>query len=174
VQNTIRLRTTLAHAPEQVWRALTEPDLLGGWFMPNDIAPVLHHQFTFRMAPQRGWDGVTHCEVTAVEPGRRIAYTFRGEATGEKALACAGVHSAAAGKVTKGVFTELDTVVSFTLEPTCGGTILALDHAGYRGLKLVIVSFIMKRGWKKQLREKLPRVLARLAAHPPTKSAARS
>ena len=163
MQRTIRLATTVPHAPDQVWRALTEPELLGSWFMANDIAPKLHHRFTFRMAPQKGWDGVTHCEVISLDPGRHLAYTFRGEATGEKALACAGIHSDAAGKLTKGIFTALDTIVSFTLEPTCGRTTLRLEQSGYRGMKLVLVSFIMQRGWKKQLRRKLPRALERLA-----------
>ena len=27
----------LAHPPERVWRALTEPKLLGAWLLPNDI-----------------------------------------------------------------------------------------------------------------------------------------
>lgn len=128
--------------------------------MENDIRPETGHYFTFRMAPQKGWDGVTHCEVTLVEPERRITYTYRGEATGEKALACAGIHSDAGDKLTKGIFTKLDTVLSFCLEPTCGGTILYMEHAGYRGLKLVLVSLIMEMGWKKQLKKKLPAVLA--------------
>lgn len=117
--------------------------------MKNDIEPVLNHHFTFSMAPQKGWDGVTHCEVIAVEPLKRLVYTYRGEATGEKALACAGIHSDAGDKITKGIFTKLDTVLRFTLEPTCGGTILSLEHAGYKGLKLVIISYIMQMGWKK-------------------------
>lgn len=159
VQRTIRLKTVLPYAPDKVWRALTNPELLGAWFMENDMVPEAGHYFTFRMAPQKGWDGVTHCEVVAVEPEKYIAYTYRGEATGEKALACAGIHSEAGDKLTRGIFTKLDTVLSFRLEPTCGGTILYMEHSGYRGLKLALISLIMQMGWKKQLRKKLPKVL---------------
>jgi uncharacterized protein YndB with AHSA1/START domain len=127
--------------------------------MENDIEPRLGHSFTFRMAPQKGWDGITHCEITAIEPQKHLAYTYRGEATGEKALACAGIHSATGDQLTKGIFAQLDTVLRFTLEPTCGGTILSLEHAGYKGLKLVLISLIMQVGWKKQLKKKLPKVL---------------
>jgi uncharacterized protein YndB with AHSA1/START domain len=159
---TIKLKTVLPFAPEKVWLALTDSKLLGSWFMENDIEPTPGHYFTFRMAPQKGWDGITHCEIIAVEPQRHIAYTYRGEATGEKALACAGIHADSASKMAKGIFTKLDTIVSFTLEPTCGGTILSLEQSGYKGLKLVIISLIMQMGWKKQLKKKLPKVLDRM------------
>lgn len=156
---TIKLKTVLPHPPGKVWAALTQAELLGAWFMKNDIEPKQGHYFTFRMKPQKGWDGITHCEIIALDPGKHIASTYRGEATGEKALACAGIHSETAGKLTKGIFTQLDTVLSFTLEPTCGGTILRMEHSGYKGLKLVIVSLILQVGWKKQLRKKLPKIL---------------
>jgi len=152
----------LPYPQEKVWQALTEPEWLGSWFMENDIEPTQGHYFTFRMKPQKGWDGITHCEVISVEPQKSIAFTYRGEATGEKALACAGVHSDTADKLTKGIFAKLDTVLSFRLEPTCGGTILSMEHSGYKGLKLVIISFIMQMGWKKQLRKRLPKVLERM------------
>jgi uncharacterized protein YndB with AHSA1/START domain len=160
---TIKLKSVLPYPPEMVWRALTDPALLGEWFMKNDIEPTLHHSFTFRMAPQKGWDGITHCEILAVNPPNSISYTYRGEASGEKALACAGIHSDTADKMTKGIFARLDTVLSFKLETTCGGTILYMEHAGYAGLKLVLISLIMQMGWKKQLRKKMPAVLRRMS-----------
>ena len=159
---TIKLKTVLPYTQEKVWRALTDPKLLGSWFMENSIEPTQGHYFTFRMKPQKGWDGITHCEVISVEPQKYIAYTYQGEATGEKALACAGIHSGTADKLTKGIFTRLDTVLRFSLEPTCGGTILSMEQSGYKGLKLVIISFIMQMGWKKQLRKRLPKVLERM------------
>jgi uncharacterized protein YndB with AHSA1/START domain len=159
---TIKLKTVLPHSQEKVWQALTDPKHLGNWFMKNNLEPTVGHCFTFKMKPQKGWDGITHCEILEVEPQQHIAYTYRGEATGEKALACAGIHSDTADKLTKGIFTKLDTVLNFTLEPTCGGTILSMEHSGFKGLKLSIVSFIMQLGWKKQLRKKLPKVLERM------------
>lgn len=160
---TIKLKTVLLYDQEKVWQALTDPKLLGSWFMENNIEPTQGHYFTFRMKPQKGWDGITHCEIISVELQKHISYTYRGEATGEKALACAGIHSDTADKLTKGIFTKLDTVLSFTLESTFGGTILYLEHSGYQGLKLVIISLIMQMGWKKQLTKKLPKVLERLS-----------
>jgi uncharacterized protein YndB with AHSA1/START domain len=148
---TIRIKYFLPYKQELVWQALTDSRLLGQWFMENDIEPVIGKEFTFRMAPQRGWDGITWCKITELEPGEKIAYTYSGTASGEKALACAGIHSDTADKAAKGIFAELDTVLEFTLTPSCGGTILSMEHSGYNGLKMVIISFIMGMGWKKQI-----------------------
>ena len=115
------------------------------------------------MAPQKGWDGITYCRVIEIEPLRKLVYTYQGSATGEKALACAGINSEMADSVGKGIFTELDTVLSFTLTLTTEGTRLTMEHSGYKGLKLVIVSYIMGMGWKKQLHKKLPIVLEQIA-----------
>ncbi len=162
---TIRLKTFLPYEQDKVWQALTEPKWLSSWFMENNIEPIQGSYFTFRMKPQKGWDGITHCEIIEVKPQEYLAYTYRGEATGEKALACAGVHSERADKLTKGIFTKLDTVLSFKLEPTFGGTILYLVHSGYKGFKLIIISLIMQMGWKKQLGQKLPKTLELLTNH---------
>lgn len=162
MRRTIKLKTVLPYQQSRIWQALTEPNLLGSWLMENDIKPRQGHCFTFRMKPQKGWDGVTHCQIIAIEPQRFISYTYRGQATGEKALACAGIHSPAADQLTKGIFTELDTVLSFRLEPTCGGTILSMEHSGYKGIKLVLISLIMQIGWRKQLKKKLPKVLEQI------------
>jgi uncharacterized protein YndB with AHSA1/START domain len=126
--------------------------------MDNDLVPELHREFTFRMKPQRGWDGLTHCEIIALDPLHHIAYTYRGEASGEKPLACAGINSRVADAAAKGIFAELDTVLSFTLTPERSAegieqTRLVLDHTGFKGFKLIIVSFIMGMGWQKQLRK---------------------
>lgn len=121
--HTIKIKTVLPYPQEIVWLALTNSKLLGSWFMENNIEPIQGHYFTFRMKPQKGWDDVTHCEITAVEPQKHIAYTYSGEATGEKVLACAGIHADTANKMAKGIFTKLDTKLSFILESTCGGTL---------------------------------------------------
>ncbi len=161
MQRTIHLQQFFPQNPELVWRCLTDADLLGKWFMANNIKAEPGAEFIFKMAPQKGWDGVTHCQITELIPLSKIAYTYRGEATGEKALACAGINSEPADKAGKHLFMTLDTVLSFTLHPENSGTRLEVNHSGYKGLKLVIVSLIMGMGWKKQLK-KLETVLATL------------
>lgn len=62
----------LAHPPERIWRALTQPHLLAEWLMNGDIAPVVGHRFDFR----EEW-GSIDCEVLEVEPNRELSYTWR-------------------------------------------------------------------------------------------------
>ncbi|MBA3871263.1 MAG: SRPBCC domain-containing protein [Anaerolineae bacterium] len=157
MERNIRLERLLPYPHEQVWQAISDQRILGSWFMPNDLVPKLGEAFTFQMKPQRGWDGLTYCEIIELEAGKRIAFTYQGEATGEKALACANIHSRNADKVGKSIFTKLDTVLSFTLTPeyTCGGveqTTLVMEHTGFKGPRLMVVSLIMGYGWGKVLR----------------------
>ena len=74
----LRLERLYPHAPDKVWRAITDAEKLSAWLMRNDSQPALGHRFTFRAKPQPGWDGVTHCEVIELDPPRRLAFTWRG------------------------------------------------------------------------------------------------
>lgn len=167
MQRNIRIQRLLPHSVGCVWRALTDSRLLGSWLMANDFSPAIGHEFTFRMKPQRGWDGITHCQVLQLEPMSCIAYSYRGRANGEKTLSCAGIGSDKARAAVKGIFAELDTVVKFKLSPevACDGTEqtrLVFEHKGFSGVKLVLVSYVMGAGWKKILDRRLPPVLASL------------
>lgn len=140
----LKLERVYPQPPERVWRALTDRRALSQWLMETDFEPTLGHSFTFRSRPQPGWDGITYCEVTELDPPRRLAYTWRGGPGKDRPL-------------------TLDTVVRFTLTPDGSGTRLTLEHTGFSGLKSVLVSFMMKAGWNKMLRTSLDRVIAGLA-----------
>jgi uncharacterized protein YndB with AHSA1/START domain len=86
---------------EKIWRALTQPHLIAEWLMQNDFKPVVDHHFSFRA----DW-GVVECQVVAIEPNKRLSYTW-----------------AAYG---------LETVVTWTLTPTSKGTLLRMEQAGFR------------------------------------------
>src|SRR5690606_27348992 len=88
----------LPHAPEQVWRALTQAPLIEEWLMANDFQPVVGHTFNFRTAPTAHWNGAVDGEVLVVEPHTRLSYSWSGAGEG-----------AADG---------LRTVVTWTLTPT--------------------------------------------------------
>ena len=103
----------LPHPPEKVWRALTEPELIARWLMPNDFKLAVGHRFTFQAPqpiPQAGFGGVGHSEVLAFEPEKMLRIAWR--AAPED-------------------LSELDSTVTFTLEPEGQGTRLFLEHTGF-------------------------------------------
>jgi uncharacterized protein YndB with AHSA1/START domain len=109
---TIIVEHVIGHAPEVVWRALTEPELISRWLMANDFKPVVGHRFQFRAAPVGGWNGVTDSEVLVAEPWTRLSYSWN-----------------ASGEQTRN---GLRSTVTWTLEPTNGGTRVRMEHAGFR------------------------------------------
>lgn len=101
----------LPHAPEKIWRALTQAPLIEQWLMQNDFEPIEGRRFHFRAPPQPNWNGVTDCEVVLVEPPTRLAYTW--SASGEQAA------------------TGPKTVVTWTLTSTKSGTLVRMEHSGF-------------------------------------------
>lgn len=61
----------LAHPPEKIWRALTQPHLIAEWLMQGDFKPVVGHHFDFRA----DW-GSVDCEVLKVAPNETLSYTW--------------------------------------------------------------------------------------------------
>ncbi|MBI3972699.1 MAG: SRPBCC domain-containing protein [Chloroflexi bacterium] len=102
----------LPHPPEKIWRALTESPLIEEWLMKNDFQTVVGHRFNFRATPMPHWNGATDCEVLVVEPNERLSYSWN--ASGEEAA------------------NGLKTVVSWTLTPTKGGTLVRMEQSGFR------------------------------------------
>jgi len=102
----------MAYPPEKIWRALTTSDLIARWLMANDFAPVVGHRFNFRATPVMGWNGVTDCEVLALEPPHRLVYSWN--ASGDQAA------------------DGLKTVVTWTLTPVEGGTRVRMEQSGFR------------------------------------------
>jgi uncharacterized protein YndB with AHSA1/START domain len=100
----------MSHPPEKVWRALTETSLLDEWLMKNDFRPVVGHKFSLRTQPVGNWNGIIDCEVLAVEPHRRLSYTW---VSGIDAL-------------------RVQSVVTWTLKATSGGTLVRMEQSGFR------------------------------------------
>jgi uncharacterized protein YndB with AHSA1/START domain len=61
----------IAHPPEKIWRALTQPHLISEWLMQNDFQPTMGHQFTL----SGDW-GSVECRVQTLEPNRTLAYSW--------------------------------------------------------------------------------------------------
>ena len=126
----------IAHPPERIWRALTQPHLIEEWLMKGDIAPVIGHHFHL----SGEWGGVLDCEVLAVEPNRTLSYTWN------------YAHDDAAY--------NLDSVVTFTLIPMGAGTRLRMEQSGF-GPDQKQAFGGAKAGWQQNL-AKLEQSLARM------------
>ena len=103
---TISFEVDLHHPPEKVWRALTDPELLGEWLLPVigfKLEPGA--AFTFKTQPYPGWDGTVNCRFVEIEPHRKLSYAW--------------------------TVPFLDTVVTFTLVPTALGTRLSIVQSGF-------------------------------------------
>jgi uncharacterized protein YndB with AHSA1/START domain len=120
------------HEPEVLWRALTTGELIGRWLMPpSGFEAVEGREFTFQTKPAGQWDGVIRCRVLEVAPCRRFAFAWRGGHEGNL-----------------GYGSQLDTVVTFTLEPVAGGTRLRLVHAGFELPRNAVAFENMGEGWR--------------------------
>ena len=105
---TLAFEFDLKHAPEKVWRALTEPALLAEWLLPVvDFRLEPQATFALQTQPQPGWDGTVSCRMLEIEAHRKLSYTW---VVGEM----------------------LNTIVTFTLTPTPSGTHLSLVQSGFK------------------------------------------
>lgn len=102
----------LPHSLQKIWRALTQGALIAEWLMENDFQPVVGHRFQFRTEPMAHWNGVTDCEVLAVEPHKRLSYSWN--ASGAEAAS------------------GIKTVVTWTLAETTGGVLVRMEQSGFR------------------------------------------
>jgi uncharacterized protein YndB with AHSA1/START domain len=105
---TLVIERLMPHPPEKVWRALTQTALLEDWLMKNDFTATVGAKFTFRTQPMPHWNGVVECEVLAIEPHRRLSYSW----------------NAGDGK-------KLYTTVTWTLTQVEGGTRLRMEQSGF-------------------------------------------
>ena len=136
----------LPHAPEKVWRALTDAQLVSEWLMPNTLLPIVGHRFTFKSKPMGDWDGVVHCEVLNADPPRLLRYSWKGGSNIAEARAPA-----------------LDSVVTWTLTAIATGTRLKLEHAGFETPRNDFAYEIMSPGWGRAL-QRISQIAARLDA----------
>lgn len=127
----IRHQFTFPQPPEMVWEYLTDSELLAGWLMPNDFKPIVGHKFQFGTKPKLklGFDGRIYCEVLEVVPYKKLVYSWKGGLSKENP--------------------SLDSVVIWLLAPANDGTMLTLQHKGFKGIKNYLAYLIMNKGWVK-------------------------
>jgi uncharacterized protein YndB with AHSA1/START domain len=121
------------HAPETIWKTLTDGPVMGRWLMaPNGFEPVEGTSFTFQTTPAGEWDGVIRCHVLEVVENQRLAFAWKGGHEGNL-----------------GYGSLLDTVVTWTLIRAEGGTRVRMVHSGFELPKNENAFTKMSQGWKK-------------------------
>ncbi|MGH6992719.1 MAG: SRPBCC family protein [Caulobacteraceae bacterium] len=96
----------MAFPPERVWRAITQPHLIEEWLMKCDFRAVEGHRFTLRRNPRPDVEIVIEGEVLKTDPPRTLSYSW-------SAL-------------------ELESIITWTLTPTRGGTRVRMEQKGFR------------------------------------------
>jgi len=142
----VRIVRDYPHAPKKVWRALTEPALIGLWAMrPEGFSPSVGNKFKLVAKPQPGWRGWVECEVLEARENAVLKYSWKGDDNGDT------------------------TIVTYTLSELpprsgaarLGGTRLVFEHTGFRGFGgFMLAKFMLGPGWKKMLSSAVPAVLA--------------
>jgi uncharacterized protein YndB with AHSA1/START domain len=134
----INLRWFYPYSPEEIWDCITNPATLKQWsnlHRNTDFKAEVGFKWMEEQKPRRGWDGKMYFEVLEVVPVEILKYSFKG--------------GPRPGEVT------LDTIVTWKLVSKNFGTEVHLCHTGFRGLKGVMTSFIMEKGWDKHFATKL-------------------
>jgi uncharacterized protein YndB with AHSA1/START domain len=68
---TVTVERELAHPPEKLWRALTQPHLIQEWLMKNDFVAKVDHRFTLT-----GDWGSVECQVIEIDPPNTLSYSW--------------------------------------------------------------------------------------------------
>ncbi|HEU0084366.1 MAG TPA: SRPBCC domain-containing protein [Bradyrhizobium sp.] len=131
---TIVVDEIFRHAPETIWKTLTDGALMARWLgmTPTGFEAVKGKRFTYQTTPGGAWDGVIHCEVLEATANERLVYRWK---------------SGHAENVGYGA--PLDTVVTFTLSSVEKGTRLRLVHSGFVLPRNEMAFKNMGDGWKK-------------------------
>jgi uncharacterized protein YndB with AHSA1/START domain len=133
----LELELELRHAPEKVWRALTDPVLLSEWLLPVvELKLEPGARFRFQAPAFPDWDGTVRCQMLEIDTYKKLSYAW---VVGDM---------------------EIDTVVTFTLTPTASGTRLSLEQTGFKPSQKQAAGGA-RYGWK-MMGEKLVELLAKL------------
>jgi uncharacterized protein YndB with AHSA1/START domain len=137
----LRKERYYAAKPEVLWEALTNPAALAEWLMPNNFRAELGATFEFLTDPTPiCGSGVTKCEVTELDPNRRMSWSWLRDA----------------GPNGKG---HPPMNVTWTLIPEGDGTRLVLEQTGLEGQGW-LVRFLMSVGWSMMLKRSLALAIA--------------
>jgi uncharacterized protein YndB with AHSA1/START domain len=139
----LRKEVHLPHPPEDVWTALTTPEAIAEWLMPNDFKPIVGHKFRLQVDGFWRFSGINECEVLEVDPPRRLVFNWVVVPTDPEAKR------------------HEPMVLTWTLEPVEDGTKLVLEQTGLENIHW-FYRFSMTMGWGRYMKSLMPKVLANI------------
>lgn len=134
MKDKVQIAATYPHPPERVWEALTDPEALAKWLLPNDFKPLIGFRFRFLREGAR-----IEGKVTDVEPGKLLAYTWKDDDD------------------------EQPSMVVWSLRPDGGGTRVELEHFPLEEPVVTCLVVDNYFNWEYALRNSLPGLLRLLA-----------
>lgn len=138
MKRSIKLHWFYPYPAETIWDCIIDPEKLKQWNSHHKtevFKPEVGFKWTETERPRKGWDGKMYFEVLEIIPFKKFSYSFKGGPSPDKMT--------------------LDTIVTWTLMPKDNGTELHLLHEGFEGIRGMMISFIMERGWNKHFAQKL-------------------
>jgi uncharacterized protein YndB with AHSA1/START domain len=130
---------------EQVWRALTDPEIVPRWTAtgaggrPEGFQLLVGSTFRFVAKPKPGWNGIVNCEVLEVSAPSLLRYSWTDDSGGDV------------------------TEVAYRLSALDGGgTRFTYDHTGFTGIGGVFMAKLLGRVRRRMLDVGLPPVLSSL------------
>lgn len=140
MSDVLRRDVWLPRSPSDVWKALTDPEALAEWLMPNNFEPRVGHTFRFHVDPMPGFSGISECRVLEVDPPRLLAYTWTVLPKAPDATPPPPMR------------------VEWRLRAEGEGTRLSLEQTGLEVLNWWW-RLSMSMGWKRRMEKLLPKVL---------------
>lgn len=143
---TLRKAIVLHHSVEDIWCALTCPEALAEWLMPNTFTvATAGTKFRFQFDPEPLCaSGIVECEILDSNPPHSMIWSWQN-----------GPHKVG-GKLPPPMKVE------WNLTEVPNGTRLTLIQTGLKGQSWII-PFAMSFGWSAYLKRLLPKVMVNIS-----------
>jgi uncharacterized protein YndB with AHSA1/START domain len=129
-----RVTREFPYSQEQVWRTLTDPELIPLWTTagrggrPEGFIPEAGTHFRYIATPiPPFWNGIVECDVLEIDPPRLLRYTWVGDEGARP------------------------SIVTCAVEPAGNGTRLTWEHTDFAGIDGYMMSKLLGRVRRKML-----------------------
>ncbi len=143
MSKSLRREVVLPFPQEDVWLALTTPEAIAEWLMPNNFKPEVGHEFRLQVDGVWKFSGINECKVLECDPPNRLVYTW------------------VVAPVDPDAPRHEPMTLTWTLSPVEGGTKLVLEQTGLEHLGW-FTRFSMAMGWGRYIKRLLPMVLTNI------------